>query len=74
VTSGLCVTAALVVLAASFAALSVLPLMFPAEPAFSVAFGVLLDALVVRTLLVPALTVDLGRIVWWPGPLRHADP
>jgi RND superfamily putative drug exporter len=42
-------------------------LVFLAELAFVVGFGVLLDALVVRTLLVPALTVDLGRIVWWPG-------
>ena len=72
--TGRVVTSAGVVLAATFAALSVLPLVFLAELAFAVAFGVLLDALVVRTLLVPALTVDLGRIVWWPGPLRHADP
>ncbi len=68
------ITSAGVVLAATFAALSVLPLVFLAELAFAVAFGVLLDALVVRTLLVPALTVDLGRVVWWPGPLRRADP
>jgi putative drug exporter of the RND superfamily len=82
------VTSAGVVLAATFAALAVLPLLVLAELAFAVAFGVLLDALVVRTLLVPALTVDLGRAVWWPGPgprslserlpasgcQRHADP
>jgi RND superfamily putative drug exporter len=35
---------------------------------------VLLDALLVRVLLVPALTVDLGRVIWWPGPLSHRDP
>jgi putative drug exporter of the RND superfamily len=68
------ITSAGVVLAATFAALAVLPLLVLAELAFAVAFGVLLDALVVRTLLVPALTVDVGRIVWWPGPLRRADP
>jgi RND superfamily putative drug exporter len=58
-----------VVLAATFAALAVLPLVFLAELAFAVAFGVLLDTAVVRTLLVPALTVDIGRTVWWPGRL-----
>ena len=68
------ITSAGVVLAATFAALAVLPLLVLAELAFAVAFGVLLDALVVRTLLVPALTVDVGRFVWWPGPLRRADP
>jgi putative drug exporter of the RND superfamily len=72
--TGEVITSAGVVLAATFAALSVLPLVFLAELAFAVAFGVLVDALVVRTLLVPAVTVDLGRIVWWPGPLRRADP
>ena len=68
------VTSAGVVLAATFAALAVLPLLVLAELAFAVSVGVLLDALVVRTLLVPALTVDLGRVVWWPGPLRDTDP
>lgn len=73
VTGGV-ITSAGVVLAATFAALSVLPLVFLAEMAFAVAFGVLLDTLVVRSLLVPALTVDIGRSVWWPGKLRRADP
>jgi putative drug exporter of the RND superfamily len=68
------VSSAGVVLAATFAALAVLPLLVLAELAFAVSVGVLLDALVVRTLLVPALTLDLGRVVWWPGPLRRADP
>jgi RND superfamily putative drug exporter len=68
------ITSAGVVLAATFAALAVLPLLVLAELAFAVAFGVLLDALVVRVLLVPALTVDLGRVIWWPGPLSHGDP
>jgi RND superfamily putative drug exporter len=68
------ITSAGLVLAATFGALAVLPLLVLVELAFAVAFGVLLDALVVRVLLVPALTVDLGRVVWWPGPLRHRDP
>ena len=59
VTGGV-ITSAGVVLAATFSALAVLPLVFLAELAFAVAFGVLLDTLVVRSLLVPALTVDVG--------------
>jgi putative drug exporter of the RND superfamily len=73
VTGGV-ITSAGVVLAATFAALAVLPLVFLVELAFAVAFGVLLDTLVVRSLLVPALTVDIGRTTWWPGRLRHGDP
>jgi RND superfamily putative drug exporter len=68
------ITSAGLVLAATFAALAVLPLVFLAQLAFAVAFGVLLDALVVRSLLVPALTLDAGRASWWPGRLRRADP
>jgi RND superfamily putative drug exporter len=71
VTGGV-ITSAGVVLAATFTALAVLPLVFAAEIAFAVAFGVLLDTLVVRSLLVPALTVDVGRKVWWPGRLSRA--
>jgi len=70
VTGGV-ITSAGVVLAATFAALAVLPLVFLAELAFAVAFGVLLDTLIVRSLLVPALTVDVGRFVWWPGRLSR---
>ena len=73
VTGGV-ITSAGVVRAATFSALAVLPLVFLAELAFAVAFGVLLDTLVVRSLLVPALTVDVGPRVWWPGKLRRADP
>ncbi|MFW0783065.1 MMPL family transporter [Gordonia sp. CPCC 206044] len=65
------ITSAGVVLAATFAALAVIPLLFLAQIAFLVAFGVLLDALVVRTLLVPALTLDIGKRVWWPNPLSR---
>ncbi|NUP42321.1 MAG: MMPL family transporter, partial [Streptomyces sp.] len=63
------ITSAGVVLAATFAALGVIPLAFLAQIAFIVAFGVLLDTLVVRSLLVPALVRDLGGAAWWPGRL-----
>nr|ANY57985.1 membrane protein [uncultured bacterium] len=68
VTGGV-ITSAGVVLAATFAALAVIPLVLMVELAFTVAFGVLLDTLVVRTLLVPALFMDIGRFMWWPGRL-----
>ncbi|MFC6593906.1 MMPL family transporter [Kitasatospora paranensis] len=64
------ITSAGVVLAATFAALGVIPLAFLAQIAFIVAFGVLLDTLLVRSLLVPALVHDLGDRVWWPVRLR----
>lgn len=71
------ITSAGVVLAATFAALGVIPILFLAQIGFLVAFGVLLDALVVRSLLVPALAYDIGRWIWWPSKLSretdHAD-
>ncbi|WP_053851334.1 MMPL family transporter [Streptomyces sp. NRRL B-24085] len=66
VTTGGVITSAGVVLAATFAALEVIPLAFLAQIAFIVAFGVLLDTLVVRSLLVPALVRDIGARAWWP--------
>ncbi|MFG2573833.1 MMPL family transporter [Streptomyces sp. NPDC048481] len=69
VTTGGVITSAGVVLAATFAALGVIPLAFLAQIAFIVAFGVLLDTLVVRSLLVPALVRDIGARAWWPGRL-----
>lgn len=68
VTGGV-ITSAGVVLAATFAVLGVLPLVFLAELGFSVAFGVLLDTIVVRSVLVPALAHDIGRQFWWPSKL-----
>ncbi|GAB3308929.1 MMPL family transporter [Epidermidibacterium keratini] len=70
VTGGV-ITSAGIVLAATFAALSVLPLLFMAQIAFIVAFGVLLDTLIVRSLLVPALAIDLGARTWWPSRLSR---
>jgi RND superfamily putative drug exporter len=66
VTGGVISSAGLV-LAATFAALAVLPLVVLVELAFAVSFGVLLDTVVVRTLLVPSLLLDLGPVTWWPG-------
>ncbi|MET9776977.1 MMPL family transporter [Streptomyces sp. NPDC006367] len=65
------ITSAGVVLAATFAALGVIPLAFLVQIAFIVAFGVLLDTLVVRSLLVPALARDIGDVAWWPGRPGH---
>ncbi len=65
------ITSAGVVLAGTFAALGSLPLVAFAEIGFAVAFGVLLDTLVVRSVLVTALTLDIGRWMWWPSRLTH---
>ncbi|WAC53677.1 MMPL family transporter [Gordonia sp. SL306] len=65
------ITSAGVVLAATFAALAVIPLLFLVQIAFLVAFGVLIDTLIVRSLLVPALTLDIGKRVWWPSRLSR---
>ncbi|MBO1330182.1 MMPL family transporter [Streptomyces sp. VRA16 Mangrove soil] len=71
VATGGVITSAGVVLAATFAALGVIPLAFLVQIAFIVAFGVLLDTLVVRSLLVPALVRDIGPTAWWPGRLSR---
>ncbi|MFJ8826583.1 MMPL family transporter [Streptomyces sp. NPDC102467] len=73
VATGGVITSAGVVLAATFAALGVIPLAFLAQIAFIVAFGVLLDTLVVRSLLVPALVRDIGPKSWWPGRLSRRE-
>ncbi|GHH77053.1 MMPL family transporter [Promicromonospora soli] len=66
------ITSAGLVLAATFTALAVIPVLFLAQLAFIVAFGVLLDTFVVRSLLVPALAYDVGRAIWWPStPARQ---
>ena len=64
------ITSAGLVLAATFAALAVIPILFLAQLAFIVVLGVLLDTFVVRTLIVPALIRTLGSIVWWPSKLK----
>ena len=70
VTGGV-ITSAGIVLAATFAVLGILPLVFLAELGFAVAFGVLLDTMLVRSILVPALVHEIGPKVWWPSKLQH---
>ena len=52
-------------------ALGTLPLVFVTEIGFAVAFGVLLDTFVVRSVLVTALNLDVGRRIWWPSSLAR---
>jgi len=70
VTGGV-ITSAGVVLAGTFAVLAVLPLIALTQLGVTVAFGVLLDTLVVRSILVPALTFELGERTWWPARFRR---
>lgn len=74
VATGGVITSAGLVLAATFAALGVIPILFLAQLAFIVAFGVLLDTFIVRSLLVPALSYDIGRAIWWPSKLARREP
>ncbi|UFU03892.1 MMPL family transporter [Ruania suaedae] len=69
VTGGV-ITSAGLVLAATFSALWVIPLLFLAQLAFIVAVGVLIDTFVVRSLLVPGIVHELGRRSWWPWAKR----
>ena len=63
------ITSAGVVLAGTFAALGTLPLVAFAEIGLAIAFGVILDTIVVRSILVTALNLDFGRHIWWPSRL-----
>ncbi len=67
VITGSVITSAGIVLAATFAALAVIPVLFLVQLAFIVAFGVLLDTTIVRSLIVPALIYDIGKLAWWPS-------
>ncbi len=68
------ITSAGLVLAGTFTALGSLPVVLATEIGFVVAFGVLLDTFVVRSVLVSALNLDVGRWLWWPSGLcRHPD-
>ena len=71
--TGAVITSAGVVLAATFTVLAALPLVGLAEIGFTVAVGVLLDTIVVRSLLVPAASHDIGRLVWWPSRLARPE-
>ena len=72
VTGGV-ITSAGIVLASTFAVLSIIPILFLAEIGFTVAFGVLLDTLIVRSILVPALVHIVGPKIWWPSKLAKAE-
>ncbi len=72
VTGGV-ITSAGIVLAATFSVLGVLPLVFLTELGFAVAFGVLMDTMLVRSVLVPALSYDIGKRIWWPSRLARED-
>jgi RND superfamily putative drug exporter len=72
VTGGV-ITSAGAVLAATFLVLGVLPLLVLTELGLLVAFGVLLDTLLVRSVLVPALTYQLDHWFWWPGRLYRSS-
>ena len=68
------ITSAGILLAAVFAVLGVLPLVVLAQLGVVICFGVLLDTLVVRTVLVPSLALLLGDRFWWPRRIpRHAE-
>ena len=69
------ITSAGLVLAGTFAALGTLPMVAFAEIGIAVALGVIIDTVVVRSILVGALNLDLGRHIWWPGKLsRKPEP
>ncbi|BBC38032.1 Membrane protein [Streptomyces graminofaciens] len=72
-TTGAVITSAGLVLAGTFAALGTLPMVAFAEIGFAVALGVLLDTFIVRSVLVPALFLDIGPRIWWPHRLSHED-
>ncbi len=56
-------------LAATFSVFATIPTVFAAEIGTAIALGVLLDTFIVRSVLVSALTLDIGRTIWWPGKL-----
>lgn len=68
------ITSAGILLAAVFAVLGVLPLVALAQVGLIVCIGVLLDTLVVRTVLVPALAFILGDTFWWPAQPHEDAP
>jgi RND superfamily putative drug exporter len=65
------ITSAGLVLAGTFAVLATMPVVAFAEIGFAIALGVLLDTIVVRSVLVTALNLDVGRWMWWPSKLMH---
>jgi RND superfamily putative drug exporter len=71
--TGAVITSAGIVLAGTFSVLAVLPLTFLTELGFVVAFGVLLDTFLVRSVLVPAIALQMGDKFWWPSALSRGE-
>lgn len=71
IATGGVITSAAVVLAGTFSVLAFLPLVFITEVGFAVAFGVLFDALLIRSIVVPAIGFELGPRLWWPSALTR---
>ena len=70
--TGPVITSAGVILAGTFSVLAVLPFYVLLDIGFAVAFGVLVDTFLVRSIIVPALTWLLGERAWWPSAVRRA--
>jgi RND superfamily putative drug exporter len=68
------ITSAGLVLAATFSVFAAVPMVFFAELGITIALGIVLDTFVVRSIVVSALTFDIGRRIWWPGSLATAGP
>jgi RND superfamily putative drug exporter len=68
------ITSAGLILAGTFATLGTLPLVILTEIGFTVAIGILIDTIIVRSVLVTALTLDVGRRMWWPSRLARPSP
>jgi RND superfamily putative drug exporter len=66
------ITSAGLVLAATFSVFATIPMVFFAELGITIALGILLDTFIVRSVIVSALTLDIGRRIWWPGRLAAA--
>jgi putative drug exporter of the RND superfamily len=73
VNTGGVVTGAGLILAGTFATLTLLPLEELVQIGATVAIGVLLDTFVVRALLIPAITHRLGERTWWPRRARREE-
>ena len=67
------ITSAGILLAAVFAVLGVLPLITLTQIGIIVCIGVLLDTLLVRTVLVPALAFIAGERFWWPSTVARGS-
>jgi putative drug exporter of the RND superfamily len=70
--TGAVITSAGLASAGTFSILAILPLALLIEIGFIIAFGVLLDTFIVRSILVPSLTYELGSLIWWPSALTRS--